>query len=169
MNKRQVNFIIFMLVVSTVQGYAVPPALKNFLSKQDASGVDDAVLLKAERLMAYFSGEDADVDRDLTVSIRRIRNPFISGIPEPEPVPEIKMDTRRSDPIPETMVIDDHVEPAPQVVISGLVWDTARPQAIIDNLIMNVGDSIGSWMIVEISQKGILVESASRARYLLKP
>lgn len=45
----------------------------------------------------------------------------------------------------------------PDLKISGWVWDTDRPQAIINNQSVNVGDTINNGTVIEIQKSGIRI------------
>ena len=47
----------------------------------------------------------------------------------------------------------------PRFQIAGLVWNTNRPQAIVNGQVVSIGDSIGGWIISQITKKGIEVTS----------
>ncbi len=61
-------------------------------------------------------------------------------------------------PIPE--------EPLPAINISGLVWNTKRPQAIIDGRIVEIGDMVSGVKIVDIQKGGITVLFQDRTQIL---
>lgn len=46
----------------------------------------------------------------------------------------------------------------PIMVISGLVWNSDRPQAIVNNKVIDVGDTIETIQIVAIRKEGIEIE-----------
>jgi len=48
-------------------------------------------------------------------------------------------------------------EPLPNMNISGLVWNTDRPQAIINGQITSIGDIISGVKIIDIQKTGITV------------
>ena len=43
----------------------------------------------------------------------------------------------------------------PAVVITGLIWNSDRPQAIINGQVVDIGDNIGEMEIVSINKTGI--------------
>ncbi len=43
----------------------------------------------------------------------------------------------------------------PALTITGLVWNTDRPQAIVNNTIVDIGDTIGEVVIEKIRREGI--------------
>ena len=45
--------------------------------------------------------------------------------------------------------------PLPQLIISGIIWNTNRPQAIINNQVVDIGDEVFSTKIVSIQKSGI--------------
>lgn len=49
------------------------------------------------------------------------------------------------------------LEPLPGINIAGVVWDTDRPQAIIDGQIVGIGDTVSGVKITDIQKTGITV------------
>jgi len=47
--------------------------------------------------------------------------------------------------------------PMPQIMISGIVWDTDRPQAIINGEVVTVGDTLMEVKILDIKKTGLKV------------
>ncbi len=106
-----------------------------------------------------------------------MRNPFLSQLPkkeEPKPKVPVVVD-RPSKPAdlaqPITIPVQPIIEqprieqrflpPPPQEIslpalnITGLIWDTDRPQAIVNDTIVDVGDTILGVRIIAIKKAGI--------------
>lgn len=49
-------------------------------------------------------------------------------------------------------------QPPPDLKITGLVWNTDRPQAIINGKVVDVGDKIETIQIVSINKNGIEID-----------
>ncbi|HSV43816.1 MAG TPA: hypothetical protein VLJ10_04600 [Candidatus Bathyarchaeia archaeon] len=126
-------------------------------------------VLAAEKIYNRFSNQHRELDFDITNNQQRLRNPFLSQIPQDVEPP---VQNEIMDPIPITAIPDDMPlkdEPPPNFSLAGLVWNTEKPTAILDNSILGVGDSIKGWRITDINQKGVTIESANRIRYLIQP
>ncbi|OGX33459.1 MAG: hypothetical protein A2787_08905 [Omnitrophica WOR_2 bacterium RIFCSPHIGHO2_01_FULL_48_9] len=93
-------------------------------------------------------------------------NPFAAKLPKKEPTPQPTVQP------PTTQPVDPLARPAPQIKpeppkapnfrISGVVWNTDRPQAIINNQVVSVGDTIDNSKIVSINKVGIDVISGGQ-------
>ena len=87
-----------------------------------------------------------------------VTNPFVSKLPQPKVIP---MNVPPPSPLPRRIEIETpppaHVTPTqpPLVTISGVVWDSDRPQAIINGQVVDVGDKISEMEIVSISKSQI--------------
>ena len=87
------------------------------------------------------------------------KNPFEPQLPEvkPEPPPDISNRTTSTtrnvtpQPPPKPPVI------FPNLVINGVIWNTDRPQAIINNQVVDEGDNIEGLTIVKIRKNEIEV------------
>ena len=55
----------------------------------------------------------------------------------------------------------------PDLKLQGILWGTARPQAIINRKIVSVGDTIENAKILSVSREGVMV-SFNGQQYLLK-
>jgi len=83
------------------------------------------------------------------------RDPFKSWLPKkeiPAPVAEKTEETQAPQPVPQAKI-----EPVqlPAIEVSGIVWNTKRPQAIINETVVNIGDTIDNIKIVDIHQDGV--------------
>lgn len=68
-------------------------------------------------------------------------------------------DTALDETVPlktEPVSIEKKIEP-PKIKVTGLIWNTDRPQAIVNDTIVEIGDQIENFEIVKINQKGIEV------------
>jgi len=74
------------------------------------------------------------------------RDPFVSAVPQ-KPVVYRSTDTT---------VMQGQVKP-PNFLVEGMVWGSARPQAIIEDKIYNIGDEVKGAKIVSIDRDGIKV------------
>lgn len=113
---------------------------------------------------------EADVNFD------SIRNPFTSQLPEikvekpVEPKKDVRA-SRRSErnqrPEQPTKQTPEPVKPeiaeTPTLQVSGLVWNSNRPQAIINGQVVGIGDTIQEVDIVGIRKDEIDIEFQGRA------
>jgi len=54
-------------------------------------------------------------------------------------------------------VQEDIIPPLPKLEISGIVWNTPRPQAIINGQVVDIGDNLNEIKIVTIKKTGISI------------
>ena len=50
--------------------------------------------------------------------------------------------------------------------LSGILWDPRAPSAIVDNRVVNVGDQIGPWRIVEIQKDRVILSNGEETKTL---
>lgn len=106
------------------------------------------------------------------LEIAKINNPFLPQYPmakaekppvpeEPKktpipiihtPPPDIKVETNII--VPQEPIRKEVIKP-PILNISGLVWNSDMPQAIINSKILNLGDTIDNAVITNINESGI--------------
>lgn len=53
-------------------------------------------------------------------------------------------------------------KPLPALTVQGIIWDSKRPQAIINNKVLNLGDTISEARITDINKNGVTVSFYSR-------
>ncbi|MBN1587861.1 MAG: hypothetical protein JW937_10615 [Candidatus Omnitrophica bacterium] len=92
---------------------------------------------------------------------RSFRNPFKSALPIAKP---------SGSATPTEVEIDHTSEPVepPKVTVQGLLWGSARPQAIIDNRIVEPGDSVAGAEVLAIDRSGVTVIYRG-FEYVLRP
>ena len=94
-----------------------------------------------------------------------LRNPFIPQIPKEITKPKSEDISKKAHAPSEEKGLFEGInlqlpETAkeiviPSMVITGLVWNTNRPQAIINARVIDIGDSIANAEIVSINKSGI--------------
>jgi hypothetical protein len=106
----------------------------------------------------YSEGEDSNlVDR----------NPFKSWLPKVEEkienrVKETKINTVET-PTPIIAKKETKVEVSPpRLVINGLVWNTKQPQAIINERVVTIGDTIENSEVINIHKEGVDILFANK-------
>ncbi len=104
---------------------------------------------------------------DLSSDLIGLRNPFKSWLPKveeiieklPEPTKiEVVEPTRPVTPKPEPVSQEKVVAPVltpPKLTVNGLIWGTDKPQAIINDRVVSIGDTIENSRIVDINQNGV--------------
>ncbi len=104
-----------------------------------------------------------------------LRNPFKSQLPLPQIRSRIEQDAEISPPVKVGPGPRDSQEGSSQKVIpmespalkiSGLVWGTEKPQAIVNNSIVGVGDQIEGWTITVINEQGIEISAQGRKHFI---
>ena len=110
--------------------------------------------------------EKKEISKEILNNVNSIKDPFLSRLPVEKKVKSVQaisqnpMDVKSPGsalPAGNQMgntVLAVEVRP-PVITISGLVWNTDRPQAIVNNQIVEIGDKINEWTIVTIDEEGI--------------
>ena len=109
-------------------------------------------------------------DSHFRMDFSSVRNPFASKLPkkiqptvEPGTPEKSRSETRTEAPPEDRRTSIDAARnlpqerPAIQLQITGLVWNTERPQAIVNSQVVSVGDTIGGNKIIAIRREGIEV------------
>lgn len=82
-----------------------------------------------------------------------IRNPFQSWLPKIEqPKPSSPLEAEPLAAQPQEAPVP--IEP-PKLQVSGIVWNTKKPQAIIDEKVVTIGDIVQDSKIVDIHKDGV--------------
>ncbi len=97
-----------------------------------------------------------NIDYDTAVTVKSLKNPFISQFPDDNK----NSKTNTPPPTPIEPNPGHEVSPAvpiPQFIVTGMVWNTKKPSAIVNGRVVGVGDQISNWAITEISKQGVHV------------
>ena len=111
-----------------------------------------------------FSAEGISPDSD---DLDSLRDPFTPQLPLPplekihEPV-EAQNPPREKESSPVSPRPLGEKPLPPEIKISGLIWNTNQPQAIINDRIVKVGDQIEKWTIQKIDKDGIEISSEGK-------
>lgn len=84
--------------------------------------------------------------------ILEFKDPFVSLLPKKEPV---KAEAATPKPTTKTEKAQEKEIVLPSVEITGIVWNTNRPQAIINEHVVSIGDKIDDMIISDIRRSGI--------------
>ena len=119
--------------------------------------------------------ENLGLDPETAELVRSLKNPFIPQLPHPEQAIEGRTEQEEV-PLPPEMTENFPMgpEPLPQKItkpsftVSGLIWNSDLPQAILDGQIVTIGDLIKNWTIVNISKEGVEV-TFKNFTYMIEP
>jgi hypothetical protein len=118
-------------------------------------------------LLTYFSAavyaqEKTIMFQQLKSKLPSIKNPFKSKLPQPEPEPAKPKDKpEKTEPMEKKPIFtipkiqEEPLPPIPAFTVTGIIWDSDRPQAIMNGQIINIGDTIAGVKITEITKTDI--------------
>jgi type II secretory pathway component PulC len=86
------------------------------------------------------------------------------GLRDPFQPPE-ELEAKKEQIPPEPV----QVEPLPSLAIQGIVWGSSLPQAIINNKVVKVGDTIEGVRITDINKNGVTVSWGNQEYNLSSP
>lgn len=115
-------------------------------------GTANALKIKTE-LPANIDGNAWDeAGKDLQVKVTGLR-----------PKVEYKADNLRN-PFEQPSVLSESEgagsskeNPMPKLVVQGIIWGSSFPQAIINNKVVKVGDTLEGVDIIDISKEGVII------------
>lgn len=64
---------------------------------------------------------------------------------------------------------EEEIQPMPELTVQGLVWGSSMPQAIINDKVFKLGDSIEGAKIVEINREGVVLVRGNNKYKLSSP
>ncbi|MFC1703628.1 hypothetical protein ACFL1E_02440 [Candidatus Omnitrophota bacterium] len=79
-----------------------------------------------------------------------LESPFTPKLPEPAEVQPVEVQSQTDKPLPREVV-------PPRFSIQGIIWNTDKPQAIVDNVIVGIGGLVKEAYILDITKEGIKV------------
>ena len=106
--------------------------------------------------------ESLGINPETQKIVSNLKNPFIPQFPPktvPAPVVAPPIENKQEfQPLPPPVVYEPPPPTPPELKMSGLVWNTNKPQAIVNGQVVGIGDMVQEWEITAISQKGIEVQ-----------
>lgn len=92
---------------------------------------------------------------NLTSEAFYVRDPFMSLLPQkeaPEPVVQPRV---RAENIPG--ITREEIIVPPELSVTGIVWGSARPQAIVNDQVVDIGSVIDEALVVGIGKTGVVI------------
>lgn|SRR3989338_4762568 len=120
--------------------------------------------------VALFSSEGVPLDSG---NLDSLRDPFASQLPLPpaeeiqKPAGDQSLSNQNRPSSDKTSqknsqsAVEEPLKP-PAVKISGLIWNSVNPQAIINDRILRVGDQIEAWRIEKINKDSIEISAQGK-------
>ena len=114
--------------------------------------------------IVHAQGNGLDFSR-LESGLISVGNPFKSQLPKveestiemPDKPPEDLPNDQPSPPKPIPVIPPPEIKekPLPNITINGIIWNSERPQAIVNGKIVDIGDTIAEIYITDIRKTGI--------------
>ena len=112
-------------------------------------------------ILVFSAPVNAEEPQTETVSSCIFKNPFAPLLPKK--LIETKVEVKETP----QKIIEAPVKP-PNLNISGIVWNTNRPQAIINSYVVGIGDKIANVTIIDIIKSGVAIEFQGK-RFIIHP
>lgn len=184
MKIRVTTIILFLIMPGVVCPAAAQNSVKdsteNYLQAFTEKISQVTIANKISNIQDLRRIEQHGSDEETADLLRTLRNPFTSQLPLPAPEPETVTLIPRPTSVPTGEQRPTSADPVaakaetpvelskPTFKISGIVWNTNRPQAIIEGKILDVGAQIENWTIVAIGRNGVRVK-CQNYEYILGP
>lgn len=128
-------------------------------------------LQNVSQMEKQYQMDAQGLDKDTAKILQNLRNPFIPQLPRPKSTDEIPVEQGKVQPDlpfpgPESVTEPEIVKP--NFSISGLVWNTHMPQAILNGEVVSIGDVVESWTISDITNEGVEVTFQNKS-FMIKP
>lgn len=166
MNKVTAIVLGFVVIFQSAILFAQQAENKDILSQFKKIGEmfsEDGDLQKnlsvASGSLNENTNQNLDLDQETLQKLISIRNPFESQLPQPGQAVSKTETQVAPEPVgmgPEPTPPQPKIIPSlPQCSITGLVWDSQKPQAILNGKIIGLGDKIESWTVTQITKDGV--------------
>ena len=123
-------------------------SIKNPFKSQLPQMEEELVSIEEEQDLSDIEDES---------SITNAPERFQPVIPQPETEPKVKTPAR-----PKPTIQPKEIVPLPDLIVSGIIWNSDRPQAIINGYVVDIGDIILDIKITDILKTGIKGEFHGR-------
>ncbi len=77
-------------------------------------------------------------------------NPFIPQIPQ-----TVKTTAFVNPQVTSTPDMTVETIPIPEFIVAGIIWNSKKPQAIVNQEIVTIGDNVNNWKVSEITKDGV--------------
>lgn len=148
--------ILFSLTGISVLAANTPFKVKVTEEQHSLSNQQLTDLLKVEKESSDTVHEPAQAS-SAEITANPLNDPFLPQTPRPTPpaavAPDVQPDGGISSPAPPAKQ-----KPAvqkPSLTISGIIWNSDRPQAIVNNQVVDVGTTVGDTTVLAINKTGI--------------
>ena len=153
---KTIHYFLLITLLSLGQKslYAEDKPILNAVKPQTANPSSETAMLTDTDFISIrnpFFAETRAQETPIPVTITPVSNqaiPIITTAPDSQNLPSPPALKVKKDVKPQILKI-------PTLTISGLVWNTDKPQAIINNKIVSVGDTIEEAKIIRITRAGI--------------
>lgn len=148
MEKRKTEKIILLIILPI---FVVALALK-FVGKAKEGSVTHEVI-SPDRVAEDYTGREAAALTQLKSTLKEIKYKADSAL---DPLMD-KLSAYLASvvPVAKKEILD--IKP-PQLKITGLIWNTDRPQAIVNERVLSAGDEIEGAKLLSVTKNGINIE-----------
>lgn len=123
------------------------------IAQQPAPDILKQTLKQAGEQETLTTTTDQTADRTIvetSIDINDIQDPFTPQIPK-ETKPILPINTT----MPTPTGIPEQETPVPQFIVSGMIWNSKKPAAIVNDQVVAIGDQISNWSVTQITKDGI--------------
>jgi len=132
-----------------------------FFANNAYKTVRKAKLQKKERVSLQFSSEAA-LDKILNPSKNTFSEDGISSFLQFSSLEKVAQDLElMRDPFRPAPVVKSAGSVSERLILNGIIWDPKDPKAVINNTIVEVGDKINGFEVVEIDELKVIVNDGS--------
>lgn len=160
MKKSLIILAVFSVVnLLDVLAYAQAPRTEKSPIKEITKAFEappdmlNDTLSRVKRLEATTTTKTSDEDLSAESDPDTFRNPFVPQTPQP-----VMVTDDNAGKVPVAQVQRERpVVPIPVFTLSGLIWNTKKPAAILNGKIVAIGDQVSNWSVQEITKEGVHV------------
>jgi hypothetical protein len=150
--------------------------------QQKMTGPDSLnnILNEVSQMKEEYQNRYGDLPPEVVAIVKGLKNPFVPQLPVEESEtatisppkidsltsPSVRINTKQ--PIDRRPPVEQRQEPNPTFTVTGMVWNSDRPQAIVNGRVVFIGDTVESWTITQINQAGVEVSLQDR-KLVFKP
>lgn len=137
-----------------------PKPIKDFIATPPRDILNDNLAQAKQQLKEQDPSHEKSNADQITLASQKNKqdafiNPFVPQIPQPVKTTSFvnPQTTAPTTPAP---------APTPEFIVTGLVWNSKKPEAIVNGQIVFIGDHVSNWAVSEISKNGVCVSSGEQ-------
>lgn len=148
-------FVLWCESLWAQQTQGIPKPVADFIAKPQPDILKEKLSQANEQMLEEADRPIDDLNKATDSKLKNeadeFTNPFIPQIPQAVKPKPFVAPKASAEPPPANI----ETTPIPQFIVAGIVWNSKKPQAIINEEVTAIGDQVSNWTVSEITEEGV--------------